>query len=82
MTKVKCLSLQLQKYDVQKLDESFDTEGEGGVTMDLMIDVENLPHFERDLELTTKARATVSDVVSDLFAITLYAFDCLVRLKF
>ncbi|KAG0617421.1 hypothetical protein M758_5G188700 [Ceratodon purpureus] len=52
----------LQKYDVQKLDESFDTEGEGGVTMDLMIDVENLPHFERDLELTTKARATVSDV--------------------
>lgn len=61
-----CFSLQLQKYDVQKLDEIFDTEGEGGVTMDLMIDIENLPHLERDLELTTRGRASVSDLVSDL----------------
>lgn len=47
------------------MDEIFDTEGEGGVTMDLMVDVENLPHLEKDLELITKGRASVSDVVSD-----------------
>lgn len=61
-----CFSLQLKQYDVQKLDEIFDTEGEGGVTMDLMVNIENLPYLERDLGLTTKGRASLSDVVSEL----------------
>ena len=55
-------SLQLQKYDVQKVDENYDTQGEGGIIMNLMVDVENLRHLERDLELTTKGRASVSEV--------------------
>nr|XP_024379806.1 uncharacterized protein LOC112284326 isoform X3 [Physcomitrium patens] len=52
----------LQAYDVRKLDEVYDTQGEGGVTMDLMVNAENLRPFERDLETNTKGRASVSDV--------------------
>lgn len=59
--------LQLQTYGVQKLEEHFDTEGEGGVTMNVMIDAENLHLFENSLELTSKGRASLSDVVSSKF---------------
>jgi uncharacterized YigZ family protein len=52
----------LQTYGVQKLEEHFDTEGEGGVTMNVMIDAENLQLFENSLELTSKGRASLSDV--------------------
>lgn len=62
--------LQLQTYGVQKLEENFDMEGEGGVTMNLMVDAENLRFFEKDLELTSKGRASVSDVVSYLSTTT------------
>lgn len=54
----------LQAHGVQKLEENFDVEGEGGVTMSLMIDAENLRFFEKDVELTSKGRASLSDVVT------------------
>lgn len=44
-------------------------EGEGGVMMNLMVDVENLWFFEKDLELIFKGCVLVLDVVSYLLII-------------
>lgn len=58
---------QLQAFEVEKVEEHFDTVGEGGVVMDLLVDVENAQLLEKELEVTCKGRVSVSFTVSNSY---------------
>lgn len=66
--------MQLQNHGVDKLEESFDTEGEGGVIMDVQVDIGNLQQLERELEVSCKGRVVVSHVVSLFMSNMFYTF--------
>ena len=73
--------MQLQNHGVEKLEESFDTEGEGGVIMDVQVDIGNLQQLERELEVSCKGRVVVSHVVS-LFMSNMFIFFIILKLVF
>ncbi|KAH9535014.1 hypothetical protein CY35_17G031900 [Sphagnum magellanicum] len=48
----------LQVYNVEKVQERFDSNGDAGVCMDLLVELDKLENLERDVGVNSKGRAS------------------------
>jgi putative IMPACT (imprinted ancient) family translation regulator len=53
----------LQVYNVEKVQERFDGNGDAGVCMDLLVELDKLENLERDVGVNSKGRASFIHLV-------------------
>jgi putative IMPACT (imprinted ancient) family translation regulator len=53
----------LQVYNVEKVQERFDSNGDAGVCMDLLVELDKLENLERDVGVNSKGRASFIHLV-------------------
>ncbi len=52
-------------YNVEKVQERFDSNGDAGVCMDLLVELDKLENLERDVGVNSKGRASFIHLVGD-----------------
>lgn len=50
-------------YNVEKVQERFDGNGDAGVCMDLLVELDKLENLERDVRVNSKGRASFIHLV-------------------